>query len=76
MKSTRAKSLGQKLIIAHEMRRRCRSPAEPLSPMAQGARAPQIVLGGSAFRTAPTLGAAGAATDLRAARMLVNQLAK
>jgi MerR family transcriptional regulator, light-induced transcriptional regulator len=43
-----------------------------------GACAPQIVLGGSAFRAAPTLGAelgaAGAATDLRAARILVNQL--
>jgi methanogenic corrinoid protein MtbC1 len=43
-----------------------------------GARAPQIVLGGSAFRSAPALGvelgAAGAATDLRAARLLVNEL--
>ena len=41
-------------------------------------RAPKIVLGGSAFRAAPALsgdlGAAGAATDLRAARVLVNDL--
>lgn len=43
-----------------------------------GDRAPRIILGGSAFRAAPALshelGAAGAATDLRAARVLVNEL--
>lgn len=43
-----------------------------------GDRAPNIVLGGSAFRAAPALsaelGAAGFAPDLRSARALVNQL--
>ncbi len=43
-----------------------------------GDRAPRIVLGGSAFRSAPglsaELGAAGFAPDLRSARALINQL--
>lgn len=45
-----------------------------------GDRAPQIILGGSAFRAAPALsddlGAVGAATDLRAARVLAEGLAQ